>query len=338
MPIRYTDMDMTTSGAQDFVIRRRAPTIPQFAFILFIAILIALSLIAAVMDKTTLALILVLLTGIVGWYVMLILQRSRDMVLATEFQNALFASALGINNKFCLIIKRDGNIIYLDRSFQEMFPDFIKQSRRTIDMLLDHGKVSREESSKIFSAIERGVYDKVLFDIRSSDGRYYKIVMSVEPILRPSGFILLRGREFVEQRSAAESNGAKLPSPLNKSNITLFSYIMDSMNMGVYMTDPTGNLIYANPTLEHWLGYQEGEISARNLSLQDIIYQNSSRTDTIEPDDFEGEVTLQKKVGGTLKAFINQKVIRNEQQALMGCTALLHNVADAGANVKKKLW
>ena len=38
------------------------------------------------------------------------LQRSRDMVLSTEFQNALFASALGINNKFCLIIKRDGNI------------------------------------------------------------------------------------------------------------------------------------------------------------------------------------------------------------------------------------
>ena len=119
------------------------------------------------------------LMGAVGWYVIVLLQRSRDLVMTTEFQNALFASALGINNKFCLIINRDGNIVYLDRSFQEMFPDFLKQPRRTIDILLEYGRVSGEEGKKIYAVIERGVYGKVVFDIRGSDGMFYKIVMSV---------------------------------------------------------------------------------------------------------------------------------------------------------------
>jgi two-component system cell cycle sensor histidine kinase/response regulator CckA len=338
MSIRYSDLDNGSNGTRDFVIRKRTPTILQLVIIFLSVLLIATSISIAAQDRIQMLIILFIMIIIVGWYVIVVIQRNRDLVLATEFQNALFASALGLNNKFCMIIKRDGNIVYIDRAFQEIFPDFVKQSRRTIDLLLEQGNVSREDSNKIYAAIEQGVYNKVVFEIRGS-GKRHKMIMAIEPIMRPSGFILLRGREYIETRSEEEfiTSGAS-PSLMNKSSITLFSHVMDSMNMGVYMTGPNGSMVYVNPVLEQWLGYKEGEISSGNLFLQDIISQGGKRSETIEPDNFEGEVMLQKKTGGLMKSFINQKVIRDEQGKIMGCTALVHNFVEQADDVKKKLW
>ena len=337
MAVRYTDLDFGSSGAKDFVIRRRTPT--QFHLMLIFAsvLLLAVSITLTISDKASLLSILFIMLGTLAWYCMIQIQRSRDLVLATEFQNSLFASALGIHNKFCIIIKRDGGIVYLDRAFQEIFPDFLKQPRRSIDILLEMGRVSKDDSAKIFSAIERGVYEKVIFDIRGTRGAFHRMVMSIEPIMRPSGFILLRGREFVEARDDLATTGKTNSSLLNKSSITLFSHIMDSMNMGVYMTGPNGNMVYINPVLEQWLGFKEGEAITNNLALQHIVMHGGP--EKIEPGNYEGEVILQKKTGGTLKAFINQKVIRDEQGKVVGCTALVHNYGDQTvSDVKKKLW
>lgn len=338
MSVRYTDLDAGSNGARDFVIRKRTPTISQLAVIFLSGLLIAVSIVFTISDKAMLISILAILAISIGWYATLQVQRNRDLLLATEFQNALFASALGLNNKFCMIIRPDGNIVYLDRSFQEMFPDFLRQSRRTVDMLLETGKVSKEERLKISAAIEKGVYEKIVFNIRGAGNQFYHMIMSIEPILRPKGFILLRGREFIDTRSdeAIPEDSHSITSLLNKSSITLFSHVMDTMNMGVYMTGPEGSIVYANPVLEQWLNFREGEITSSSLSLQDIIYQGSGRAETIEPDNFEGEVKLQKKTGGLMNCFINQKIIRDEHGKVMGCTALVHNYSQNVADVKKK--
>jgi PAS domain S-box-containing protein len=217
-----------------------------------------------------------------------------------------------------------------------MFPDFLKQPRRTIDILLEQGKVSKEDTNKIFKAIEQGVFEKVVFNIKGAGGVFHGMIMSIEPIMRPSGFIMLRGREFIEER-VSDDNVVRV-NPLNKSSITLFSHVMDSMNMGVYMTNPAGQIVYVNPVLEQWLGYQDSELTAKNLSLQDIIHLNGQRSEKIEPDNFEGEIVLQKKTGGVMKSFVNQKLIRDDQGKIMGCTALVHNFIEQSSDVKKKLW
>lgn len=339
MALRYTDIQAETQGASDFVIRKRVPPIWQL-FALFVVVLFTgISILVLNVDKGMVIFLLCVLLGVLGWYVILQIQRSRDLVLATEFQNALFASALGINNKFCLIIKREGNIIYMDRSFQEMFPDFPNERHLSIASLLKHGHVAPEEKEKIFSAVDQGVYSKVIFDIRAADKHFHKVVMSIEPIVRPAGFILLRGREFIETRRSGNVDSDFRHNPLlNKSSITLFSYVMDKMNMGVYMTDPTGNLIYANPTLEQWLAFNEGEVMSGNLSLKDIVHQERAMQGAISPDNFEGEVMLQKKLGGLMKAFVNQKVIRSEQDKVLGCVALVHYITERDGGSNKRLW
>lgn len=339
MAIRYTDLDLDTSGARDFVIRKRTPTVVQLAILFAVTLFLSIILISTISNKSLLVLLLLAFIGGSGWYVVVSMQHSRDLLMATEFQNALFASALGLHNKFCMIIRRNGNIIYLDRLFQDMFPDFMRQQTRSIDALLEQGRVSQSDSEKIYSAIERGVYEKVIFDIRGGDSRFTKVVMSIEPILRPSGFILLRGREFIETRKAGggAAGTASASNLMSKSSITLFSHVMDTMNMGVYMTGPTGSLIYVNPVLEQWLGFNEGEIAGGNLSLQDIIHQGGTRADAIEPGDYEGEIMLQKKTGAMMKSFVNQKIIRDESGKILGCTALVHHFTEQGGG-KNKPW
>jgi len=337
MTYRYAELSTAVTGVREFVVRQRTPTITQLLLTFAAAAAIEIGIIASVNNLSVLVMLLLAVIAAIGWYAILQVQRSRDLVLTTEFQNAMFASALGINNKFCLIIRQNGHIVYLDTSFQQLFPNFLKQPQRTIDVLLEYEKVSQEDRRKILNAIEHGVYDKVMFNVRDAEGKFHRLVMSIEPILRPSGFILLRGREYIEQRDE-KGIAVEHGSILSKSTVTLFSYVMDSMEMGVYMTGPAGNIIYANPILEQWLGFREGEITTSNLSLQDIIYHGGNRAQAIQPDNYEGVVTLQKKAGGLMQSFINQKIIRNDKSKAIGCTALVHHVGATDATPNKKLW
>lgn len=322
--VRYTDMGLDAIGARDFVARRRAPTIGQIVIVITSCFLIGVSLTISIHDVPALLATLFALFIILGWYVSLHLMRTRDMLLATEFQNALFASAMGLHNKFCMIIKRDGTIVYLDRAFQELFPDMLKFSNRSVEMLLRHGKVSKEDFNRVIAAIDKDTYEKVIFDITDAQGFVHHVIVSVEPIMRPAGFTMLRGREFIEDRNGQEMtshNGTRL---LNKSSIMLFSHVMESMKMGIYISSPNGSIVYCNPLLEEWLGYADGEIITRNLTIGHLVPLRRNDGLSNEPMDFEGIAQLEKKIGGFVKAFLNQRIIYNEQKQIMGCTAIVH--------------
>lgn len=350
MAIRFTDIlssgntPPSVDNRQDFVVRTRRP-VWQTLFLMFASVLpVSIFLSIFVKDIFVFGEILFVLLGTLGTYVVYTVQRCRDLVLATEFQNALFSSALGHSNKFCLIIKNDSTVAYIDRSLQEMLPNFYKEPRRAIDVLLEQGQVSKEDRKIVFSAIERRVRGKVVFDIIDYKKQRHRIMMSIEPITRPKGFMLLRGREFVEKRVL----GPQLPDDnktpvFNKTNISLFSYIMDSMDIGAYIIDLFGNITYANLTLEQWLDFDENELTNRELSLKDIISQAGLETLVGDLKNFEGEVMLQRKIGGHVKASINQKAMYDEQGAIIGYSALVHQIKDPSTNEnydknKKDSW
>ena len=337
---RITDVSyQRNQNSKDFVVRKRYPTMLQL-FVTFIAVLlIGFSIIIAVNDKLSLTLLIFVLGGASAWYAATVLQRNRDQLLATEFQNALFASALGMNHKFCFIIKRDGNIIYQDRSFQDMFPHFIRQPSRTLDSLLDYGKVSSEEKNAIFRAIEQGDYQKVVFDVRGSDGKFERVLMNMEPILRPSGFILMRGREFVESRSADDSMFAtESANPFSKSTLSVLSNSTEMTQSGLYMTNSSGQVVYLNPLLLKWLEYSEKEIDSARLTLQDLVHPVIGKLGTFEPGNFQGEMLLQKKNGGMVKCFISQSWLYDERRKSIGCAGMVQHMVEHSAEAKKKTW
>ena len=343
MPIRYTDSTAHKDMPSDFAPRGRKPTIFGLTVIFLLAIGLSVTLPVLMLDKMALVFWLCLLLASTGWYVLLSMTQSRDLVLATEFQNALFASALGYSNKFCLIVKREGSIIYTDRGFQAMFPELIKARNVTLVGMMKYGRVAAADKEKIYAAIDRGTYEKVVFDIYGGDNKINKIVLSIEPIARPSGFLLLRAREYVEERSRKKDDSKGTPIPvmenplLTKFNLDQLTDVMNRMNTGIYLTDPAGVIMYANPLIEQWLAYGVGEMAGKNVTLQDIVHQSDSAT-TITPGNFEGEFNLKTKQNGVIKTFINQKAIQGDNQQLLGCIALVHIISGQDSGTKAALW
>jgi PAS domain-containing protein len=334
MAIRFADILSKNTGThldgrQDFVVRTRRP-VWQTLLIMFASILpISVFLGIMVKDLIVFSQILFVLLGALGTYVVYTVQRARDLVLATEFQNAIFASALGHNNEICIIIKNDGTIFYIGKILQAMLPGLLKEARKDVGIILEQGQVSKEEQKIVFNAIERYARGQVVFDLTDSKKQKHRIMMSFEPIARPKGYMLLRGREFVEKRVLGPEIPVGEKTPVfNKNNLGLFSYITDSMDIGAYIIDLFGNITYANITLEQWLDFDEDEMVEHGLSLKDIISQNGLNISVAELKNFDGEVNLQRKIGGHVKASVEQKAMYDEKGTIIGYAAFLHQIKE----------
>lgn len=201
--MRYSDSghpDATRS--EDFQPRKRIPTFIQF-LILF-GVNFFLVLIAYIFSKTMVGFalavfcILAVVDAVTVWSV----QRSRDLLLVTEFQNALFGAAISLGTMFSLIIRKDGSVEYVDRGFRNLFPNYAKQStRRTLEEILQMASVSREDADKLYGTLSAVSPEQHVITLRDSDGMAHKVVLIVDPLRRPQDYVLLRGRAFVENRT-----------------------------------------------------------------------------------------------------------------------------------------
>ncbi len=342
MKIRFADLISPQPAANsnvggDFTVRDRRP-LWQSLCLLFFAVLVTSVFLGMIVSNIVLfsEILFVILIG-VGTYVLVVLQNNRDLVMSTEFQNALLSSALSASNKFCLIIKDDGSIVHIDTAFQKLFPDFAGEVRLTVDSLLNHAQVSKEDRKIVFTAIDRRVYDQVIFDIIDAKNQPHRIMMHICPIARPKGFILLRGREFIEKRIlGSQPDDGKTPI-FNKSTMGMFAYIMDSLEMGAYVVNQIGNIVYVNPKLEEWLYFEEEEIISLGLSLKDIMLQTGIETAITNLENFEGEALLQRKIGGSIKTSVNQKSIFDEGGNIIGYAAVVHRIDEKPADKKNGL-
>ncbi len=344
MPIRYSDFKKRSESTADFVARKYDPSLLKLILLFFAALAIGISITALLLPPLYLIISLTVVMAILGSYVLLQIQRTRDLVVSTEYQNAMFASAIGYNCRFCIIIKREGAIIYMDPGIQRMFPDLIKERQISLSHLLKLGRVSTVEREKILDMVQRAQSETTVFEMRSADNRIHSLLLSVQPIVRPAGFLLLRTRDYTEDQQRAHAavptaaQPQQPPNPLlNKSSIAMFAHIMDRMDMGLYMTDMGGNMLYANPVLESWLMFQPGDITVGNFTMRDIVH-GVSMAEALNPGDFEGEHSLLKKQGGLVKAYINQKIIYGDNNKPLGCVALITNMIESDSELKKKLW
>lgn len=184
---------MRIVDSSDFVVRKYGPSLPQIFIVCLAVLAAAIIMTLTIYDRTALLSMLFILAGMTSWYVTNQVRHNREMLQATEFQNALFASALGAHHKFCMIIRNDQSIIYFDRHFQQQFPDFVKQGAHTLSRWLEHVQSSKEDGDKIAKAIASNEDSTVQCRLKAEEEQVQSITLLVEPILRPSGFILLRG-------------------------------------------------------------------------------------------------------------------------------------------------
>ena len=112
----------------------------------------------------------------------------------SEFLNALLSSAMGAKTKFTIIVTQsDGQIVYLNSGFQATFPKMTDIPKRTLAKFFSTYGVSEDKAKAITAAVKKAVSKEVTIEVSLDKAKKQKLKLSIEPIARPSGFVMIRG-------------------------------------------------------------------------------------------------------------------------------------------------
>lgn len=324
---RFSEESQHRPSPNDFVIRKRLPPLIVLALIFAGAFLILL-LAAYNMENwggfggfTVLGLIIF---GGLGWFTIAFTQRNRDLVMATEFQNMLFAAAAAIQSSFVLITKRDGTVVYFNPGFHKMFPHFSKRSAQMLDAVLENGALTTEEGEKIRDAIAEGVFYQTSYLYSDDEGKKRQLVLSVAPLPRPEGFSLVKCID--PEDSNAEigfmfSGGAGGPAGY------LLDNLVQTLPFGVYTLTDDKHLIFANDTFAMFLGEDHQSLTRDGPSFSELVSKPDYKA-MFDDLLFSGEVNFISRNGQEVRLYVNQQALFSDDQSkIVGYKGLVQQTA-----------
>jgi PAS domain-containing protein len=314
-------MNFDSPALMEFIPRKRSAQIWRviFAFTVLALILLLLNFKPAIVggDSTAMIFSLAAITAL-GFYMVLRKQQNLDLVLATEFQNMMFAQAIAVGSNFCLFVRRDGTIEYANDGARTIFSNEAIRSYSSLDVLLEKSGIGKTDREKLMAAIIAQRHERVIFPLHLSDGTVREYIFTIDPLPRPAGFLLVRGREF----SDARMGSSMMPELLRATSLERVEHLLTHSGVPHYVTNEYGQFEYVNPAFEIALGYAPGAILADKLSLHHVLYQlrGQAVTGDMKLADILDHATLQHKVGTLLPAAIKQTVIRDEHHKIIGAT------------------
>jgi PAS domain S-box-containing protein len=324
---RSTDLFAETES-QDFIVRNHGMPVWKLigVFGLCFAVLYGVATRGDMLGgEIGIALAIFAVTAPMAWYTVYYSQQNRDMLLAAEFQNALFSAAARLKSTFVMIVKRDGSIFYSDRGFQDSFPETRSRGALMIDKVFSSEQISRAESEKLMDALLQGRSESVYVTLKDSQGNDRQMIITIDPLPRPAGFYILRGRDYVvKQYERAALSQPAVPLSDNPYVSASMAHLMHTMPCGLYATDQEGNLTFINYRLETWLGYGQNEVLSRGLSLGALVpQQKSALLNDILERDCEGSLNFLHKNGLMVPVKLRQEICKDEAGRIIGSVGFL---------------
>jgi PAS domain S-box-containing protein len=324
--MRYNEMQTMLPDQLDFVPRERKGHIRRivFAFV----IIIALVFIAGYapffknMEAYT-PLIAIFLLGILCFYVAYRNQVNLDLVMSTEYQNMLFTQAFSLGTSFAMIVRRDGTIVHASDGMSDVFPRFDYAQSQALEGVFEQGIVRRTDRERIMGAIHSGSNDRLIFPILNHYQEKKDYIISVEPMTRPSGYSLVRGREYLGQRSGLQL----MPDTLRSTSVDKLDHMLATTDVALFTTDSFGRFEYVNPAFERLFGYEIGEILESKLSIHHLVFSMGATTVTEEYSlhEHRGEAVLIQKLGSRMNAHIHQSLIRDNTGKTIGASGTIYS-------------
>lgn len=326
--MRFTETDYSSPGQLDFVPRRRRNQIWRIivAFGLMIAMILFLGTISPEGRDGSALFLSVFIVACLCFYVVYRKQQSLDLVMDTEYQNLLFSQAAALGSSFCIFVRRDGTIFYANEGLRNFFPKSLHGNIQSLEVFFDQVSVTKSDRGRIMSAIYNNAAERLVFPIQTTDGQK-DYVMTVDPLARPGGFLVLRGREFVSQRAGLQL----MPDVLRTTSADKLDHMLAHSPVAHYTTDPYGKLEYANPAFERLVGYSLAEMGDGKLTIARLIHQLHGRPvpDDYTLADFNGDAIFHSTKDHLVQTTLTQRLIRDASGKVVGAsgTALLHGNA-----------
>lgn len=193
------------------------------------------------------------------------LQRQHDLVTVSEFQSTLFSSAARINWFFCIILKSDGSIVYIDPGFRELFSQVNPRDLTDVAALKELNFLTDEHQRVLDAAIRDEKSAFVVAHIPQGEGQPgLKSAVTLEPLKRPRGYYALRARAYIERdeqkkldtaslTAASQPPAATLPAEVNvpavssvPTSLHLLSEIVSNAPISLAIVDSDGKVLDCN--------------------------------------------------------------------------------------------
>ncbi len=327
--MRFNENESMSQNQMDFVPREQRAQRRNLisAFFLTTLFVFAINYFPAVKYHTSAALLSAMTVATLGFYILYRRQHNLDLVMTTEYQNLLFAQAVSLGTSFCMFARRDGTIVYANDGVHDLFPYFSYSDSQLLDAIFEAGSVPKIDRERLLSTIYSSGTDRLIFPIKSHTGEVKEYVLTVEPLARPSGFSVIRGREYLSTRAGTQL----LPDLLRATSSDKLDHMLTHTPIAHFTTDPYGRLEYINPAMEKLLGYENGEMMANKLTLRQAVFQLAGRTmpDDYTLADFSGDATLKHKNGTHIPALLFQHVLRDSTEKIAGVTGSIMPVGGA---------
>lgn len=328
MATRFTDDLFRNTEGSDFVVRRRRPLVVQLLFIFaaaFFAIYFTGGIMHGIGSKVLFFFTLSGTIGALAWFTIFFAARHRDLMMATEFQNAMLASAAQLSTRFCLITKADGSIVYIDPGFQKTFPAFTQGDTRGLEGLMEQSEISKETLQSIFDVLAEGRSDRMLLPLKDETGAPMPMMMTIDNLPRPKGYFLFRGRDYIEKRAtevaAAPVVAEKRPTDI--ASALLLEQALFTLPEGVLVAGSDNVITYLNNTLAEWLGYSRQELLDAPFKSDRLFYQYAGHAVGAQlAQDFAGEATFQRKNRTLLTTRIRQTLLYDNGK-LLGMSVII---------------
>ncbi len=318
--MRFNENEYVSPGQMDFVPRERRSQIWKIiaAFSFTIAVIFVLSFSPNTLGGRGMSAFFSMgMVALLCFYIVYHKQQNLDLVMSTEYQNMLFAEAVALGSSFCLFVRRDGTIVYANSGLRQVFPNFIYNDAQMLEGLFEQGGVSKTDRERVMDAIYSSSNERLVFPVHYPQGTK-EYVLTLEPLARPAGYTVVRGREFRGQRAGMQL----MPDVLRTTSVEKLDHLLSASPIGMYATDSFGRLEYVNPALEAMLGYHPGEMLEARIAIQRLLNQLDHQP---VPDDYtlaehRGEALLITKQGNLLAVQFQQSIIRDAEGKLGGAT------------------
>ncbi len=318
--MRADEMDTPSPSQLDFVPRDRRNESFKLvvAFLLVIGLILLLGYVPGLNDLSYAPLACAAMIGLLGWHVVPRYQRSLDLVLFTEYQNLLFSQSLALGANFCLIVKRDGAIAYANDGLKKTFGHGGYGDTLSLPTILERSGIALPDRERILGSIYNHLADRVVFPLATGHDTSKRYILTIEPLARPSGYTLVRGREFQEPRT----DTPMMPTMLRATSADKLGHLLDHTPIPHYATDAFGRFEYVNQAFEDCLGFSHREILSSRMNLTTILFEIDDKpvSSDYQLADYRGAATLQDKKGDTLNARLVQRVIRDTKGKVTGAT------------------
>lgn len=319
MAFRFSDNILNNIEGSDFVVRKRVPR-SMLLIIVFLSAFDFICFSAYLTGDTTVnsgfIFVLIISIGVLAGATFFFLNRFRKLILVTEFQTAMLASAAQIGTRFCFIVNTGGTIFYVDPGFQKVFSGFLANGCLTFMELLDFTQVPEEQKQRIFTSLQQKKSDNIILSFNGSDGEAVTTVTTIDVIQRPSGYFIIRGRDYVEKRTEVKSGDDNLAVILEKA--------ICNMPGLVIIADNHGRIVSISNEFEQVLGYEPGEIVGAKMQVNQVLSKyNGPAASVALLENYTGTVMVRKKDHTMLAAGVNQALLVENNKAV-GISAVIN--------------